>query len=173
MSFTIENLTGQNLYYNVVGSTGISGNIIEILPNTTFQNYYGTNISNDMNHLITYPAGSRPIIDGPDKASNGGILYIIAAKKTGNTGSLTTSLTDPRTPPTTPPTTPTTPSSEPSSEPATSEPSSKPATSYTMYIILAVVLLLIIIYIFFMLKNKKENPIMAFGNRLKKMCKRF
>ena len=50
---------------------------------------------------------------------------------------------------------------------------SEPATLYTMYIILAVVLLLIIIGAFFMLKKKKTNPMTSFGNRLKKMCKRF
>ena len=81
-------------------------------------------------------------------------------------------------PPSQPPTTPTPKpqSSSPSSKntPPSSEGKTSSSGNTMLYVIIGIILLLIIVsVVFFKLKNKKTDPMTAFGNRLKKMCKRF
>jgi len=76
---------------------------------------------------------------------------------------------------------PSQPSSSSENTPPSSEntpPSSENTTSSSgntmLYVIIGIILLLIIVgVVFFKLKKKKTDPMTAFGNRLKKMCKKF
>ena len=81
------------------------------------------------------------------------------------------------TPSSPPPTTPTPEPQSPSSEntpPSSSEDTTSSSGNTMLYVIIGIILLLIIVgVVFFKLKKKKTDPMTAFGNRLKKMCKKF